>query len=56
MSKTTASLGVAQEQSECQTSVFVGGKIGDIVGQRKIGETGRVLLDKRELGGTLGLA
>lgn len=54
--KTTAALGAAQEQSERQTSVFMGRRIGDIMEQRKIGETGRVLWDERKTVGNLGLA
>lgn len=40
MSKTAAALRVAQEVRECQTSVLMGRRTGDIVEQRKIGETG----------------
>lgn len=56
MSKTAVALRAAQEQSEGQTSVLMGRRVGAKVEQRKRGETGGVLWDEREPVGTLGLA
>lgn len=49
-------LRAAQKQSEGQTSVLMGRRVGAKVEQRKIGETGGVLWDETEPVGTLGLA